>query len=166
MEGHLRAKKMKIQKVHRTEAKKITELTMRSKNHWNYGAAQIAEWRDELTLTPEYIDKEQVYKLEVSGRLVGFYAFHPENSEVIALNFLFVEPEYIGKGYGKILITDFLKRIEKLDYRKVTLDADPNTENFYKAIGFNVVGRRKSAIKDRFLPIMEMDLSKLASNKE
>ncbi len=154
----------KIEKAHRTDAEKITDLTIRSKNYWNYGDKQIMEWKDELTITPKYIDHNQVYKLTMNNELVGFYAFQPENEKIIKLNFLFIEPKCIGKGYGKILMNDFLKRIEKTDYEKITLDADPNAEKFYEKAGFKVVGKLKSSIKNRFLPIMEMEIKPAYNN--
>lgn len=149
---------MKIKKANKIDAEKLTDLTIRSKNYWNYGDSQIAEWRNELTITPKYINDNQVYKLMENDELIGFYAFQPENENTVKLNFLFIEPKYIGKGNGKILITNFLKRVKETDYKKVTLDADPNAEKFYKKIGFKVVGKLKSSIKDRFLPIMEMKI--------
>ena len=149
---------MKIEKANRTDAEKITDLTFRSKDYWNYGDKQIEEWKDDLTISSKYIDDNHVYKLTINDELIGFYAFQAENDKVVKLNFLFVEPKHIGAGYGKRLMVDFLKRIEKTNYEKVTLDADPNAEKFYKRIGFKVVGKLKSSIKDRFLPIMEMEI--------
>ncbi len=149
---------MKIEKAHHIDANELTDLTIRSKDHWNYGAKQIEEWKDDLTITPQYIDENQVFKLIISNELVGFYAFQPENETLVKLNFLFVEPKFIGKGYGKLLMNDFLDRIRKLDYKKVTLDSDPNAVVFYMRIGFSVIGQLKTKVKDRFLPIMEMDL--------
>ena len=52
---------MKIGKANKTDAEKITELAIRSKDYWNYGAKQIEEWRDGLTITSKYIDENQVY---------------------------------------------------------------------------------------------------------
>ena len=162
MESYLKrctqAEQMKIGKAHRKDAKKITDLTIRSKNYWNYGEKQIAEWKDELTITSKYIAENQVYKMTTSDGLIGFYAFQAESNKIVKLNFLFVAPEHIGNGYGKILINDFVKRIEKTDFKKVTLDADPNAEKFYEKVGFKVVGKLKSSIKNRFLPIMEMEI--------
>ncbi len=154
----------KIEKANRKDAEKITDLTIRSKNYWDYGDKQIAEWKDELTITSKYIDDNQVYKLTENYELVGFYAFKPENKKIIKLNFLFIEPRYIGKGYGKILITDFLQRIQGTSYEKITLEADPNAEKFYERVGFKVVGKLKTSIENRFLPIMEMEI-KPAYNK-
>lgn len=38
---------MIITNAKREDAKTLTELTIRSKNYWGYGHAQIEEWRDE-----------------------------------------------------------------------------------------------------------------------
>lgn len=90
--------------------------------------------------------------------LLGFYAFGFENSTDIKLNYLFVEPLYIGKGYGRVLLEDFMRRIKDSEYDRVILDADPNAEKFYSKYGFKVVGKLQSSIKDRYLPIMEYKL--------
>jgi len=156
---------MKIEKTGRTDAKVLTDLTIRSKSYWNYGKKQIEKWREELTITEKYIDENQIYKLVSDDILIGFYAYQPENETNIKLNYLFVEPKFIGKGYGKILITNFLKRVQNTEFKRVILDADPNAEKFYSGIGFRVIGKLKSTIKDRFLPIMEMEIKPVA-NKE
>ena len=154
---------MKINKAKSIDAYEITELTLRSKNYWNYGKEQIEAWREELTITPEYINKNQVFKIINENSLLGFYAYQPIDSKKVKLNYLFIEPKFIGQGLGKILMNDFLKRIEQNGFEKVTLDADPNAESFYQSFGFKVTGQLKSSIKDRFLPIMELNL-KLTHN--
>ena len=155
---------MKIERTVRKDAQDLTELTIRSKSYWNYGKEQIEEWREELTITEKYIDENQIYKLIVDNSLIGFYAYLPENETDIKLNYLFVEPKFIGKGYGKILMEDFLKRIENSEFKRVILDADPHAEKFYSRIGFRVIGKLKSSIKDRFLPIMELKIKPVANN--
>ena len=155
---------MKIEKANRTDASELTELTIRSKDYWNYGEKQIQEWRGDLTIKPNYIDENQVFKLIISNKLIGFYAFQPENEKLVKLNFLFVEPEFIGKGYGKLIMDDFLARIKKMDYEKATLDSDPNAVEFYRRIGFRIVGKLKTKVKDRFLPIMEMEIKPAYNN--
>jgi len=62
----------------------------------------------------------------------------------IKLNYLFVEPDFIGKGYGKILLDDFMDRIKDSEYKRVILDADPNAEQFYSKYGFKVIGKLQS----------------------
>lgn len=154
---------MKIEQALRTDAKDLTELTIRSKAHWNYGDKQIEEWRAELTISENYINDNNIYKLVIDKLLIGFYAYQAESNTDIKLNYLFVEPKYIGKRYGKLLMLDFLRRIENSEFKRVVLDADPNAEKFYSKFGFVVIGKLKSTIKDRFLPIMALSVNQ--SNK-
>ena len=150
---------MEIQKAQRKDAVSLTELTIRSKAHWGYKSAQIEKWRAELTITEKYIDENHMYKLIVENILLGFYAYQSENKTDLKLNYLFVEPKYIGKGYGKILMIDFLNRIKDSEFERIILDADPNAEKFYHNFGFKKIGKLKSSIKDRYLPIMELKLN-------
>lgn len=152
---------MKVIKAENTDAQELTRLTIQSKSYWEYSVEQIENWREDLTITPHYIDKNQVYKLIHNEQLVGFYAYQPVSKTDVKLNFLFVAPASIGKGYGKVLMTDFLQRIKTLAYKKAQLDADPNAEAFYKSQGFRVIGKLKSSIEGRFLPIMEKELTGL-----
>ncbi|NHF61206.1 GNAT family N-acetyltransferase [Flavobacteriaceae bacterium TP-CH-4] len=147
---------MRIEKAKSSDSAKLTELTFRSKAHWGYSKKQLEEWRDELTVTPTYIRHNQVFKLTGHQQVIGFYAFRPENKTDVKLDFLFMEPRFIGKGYGKHLMDDCTKRIRSLGYKTITLDADPNAATFYGKVGFRVIGQLQSSIKERFLPIMKM----------
>lgn len=148
---------MKIEKASQTDAKEITALTIRSKSHWNYTAEQIEGWREELTITETYISENEVYKL-TDEELIGFYAFNKISQTKVKLFFFFIEPKYIGKGFGKKLIMDFVQRVKKMGYERVTVDADPNAEIFYSKLGFKTVDKLPSSIKNRFLPIMELSI--------
>ncbi|WP_394748539.1 GNAT family N-acetyltransferase [Spongiimicrobium salis] len=149
---------MRIEEANNTDAQKLTQLTIQSKSYWGYPARQIEEWKDELTITASYIATNEVYKIGDENNIMGFYAYEFINSQEVKLNFLFIDPAYIGKGLGKILMNDFLDRIAKDGYKSVTLDADPNAENFYAKQGFRVIGQLQSSIKDRFLPIMYKEI--------
>lgn len=146
---------MTIEKAIPTDSEVITELTLRSKAYWNYDPAQVEAWRGDLTVSAEYIEANQVYKLMLNEECIGFYAYRALNDALVKLDFLFVEPKCIGKGYGKVLMNHCLQDLAQSNYQIVRLDADPNAEAFYKRCGFEVVGQLESSIKDRFLPIME-----------
>lgn len=150
--------KMKIKKAHISDSKQLTELTIRSKSYWKYSKLQIEKWRDDLSVSKNYILEKKVYKLTDNEKLIGYYSYFKLNEEDVKLENLFIEPDFIGKGYGKMLMLDMLQRIEKTEIKRVILDADPNSRVFYEHIGFKVIGKRKSSIKDRFLPIMEIKI--------
>ena len=67
-------------------------------------------------------------------------------------------PAFIGKGFGKVLMNDFLGRLKFSDVQKVVLKSEPNAEEFYVKLGFVKVGQIETSIKDRFLPIMELQI--------
>ena len=152
---------MTIEKARKKDARILTDLTIRSKSYWDYSAEQIMSWKDDLTITTAYIDKNEVYKLTNKHNIIiGYYSYIILNNAVIKLDNLFIDPPYIGHDYGTLLMNDFLKRIKSLKFEKVTLDADPNAEKFYHKFGFKTVGKLKSTVENRFLPIMEIKISK------
>ena len=152
---------MTIEKARKKDARILTDLTIRSKSYWDYSAEQIMSWKDDLTITTAYIDKNEVYKLTNKHNIIiGYYSYIILNNAVIKLDNLFIDPPYIGLDYGTLLMNDFLKRIKSLKFEKVTLDADPNAEKFYHKFGFKTVGKLKSTVENRFLPIMEIKISK------
>ncbi|MGB1041082.1 MAG: GNAT family N-acetyltransferase [Flavobacteriales bacterium] len=150
---------MKIEKSIQTDSKKLTELTIRSKSHWDYCMQQIEKWRDDLTVSEDYIIEKEVYKLiDSKDKIIGYYSFFKIDEVNVKLENLFVEPKFIGYGYGKMLMNDFIERIRKTRTEKIILDSDPNAENFYAKNGFKVVGKLKTSIEGRFLPIMELKI--------
>ena len=157
---------MKIEKAIRTDAEDLTELTIRSKSHWNYSTQQIKNWRNDLTISETYITEKKVYKLiDNENKIIGYYSyFKMDDNQMVKLENLFIEPKFIKCGFGKMLMTDFLERIKKTKTEKIILDADPNAEKFYEQIGFKVIGKLETSIKGRFLPIMELKIKPVANN--
>jgi predicted N-acetyltransferase YhbS len=66
-------------------------------------------------------------------------------------------PDFIGKGLGKMLLNDFFIRMKNSDVQKVILNSEPNAEDFYIKFGFVKVGQMETSIKNRYLPIMELN---------
>lgn len=112
-------------------------------------------WRAELTIHPEYISENDVYKLLTDDGLIGYYSYFLISHEMVKLDNLFIEPTRIGKGHGLLLLSHLIDHVRTKGCNKVTLDADPHAEPFYLNQGFTTVGQLESSIKDRFLPIME-----------
>jgi len=149
---------MIITKSKKTDHIKLTTITKKSKAYWGYSQQQIKIWDRELTLTKEYIDQNEVYSLVIEGRIIGYYSYLSIGSNKVKLDNLFILPDFIGKQLGTRLMEDFLMRVKEKGFTVVTLDSEPNSENFYKKLGFRVVGQLATSIKDRYMPIMEKDL--------
>lgn len=149
---------MIVEKANRIDHKELTDLTKKSKSYWGYSPDQIEKWNDDLTITQKYIYNNYVFKLSDNGQIIGYYSYLRLNSKTVKLVNIFIHPKHIRKGYGKFLMENFIERMKKDKFKKITLDSEPNAEAFYKNFDFTVVGKLESSIKDRFLPIMEKEI--------
>lgn len=144
---------MEIRKSVAKDHVELTDLCKRSKNIWNYPEDWMQIWDEDLTVTEDFIKENNVYQFVKDARICGFYSYLPEGKN-IRLEHLFVHPNYINKGIGRILIKDFFERIENSIFENIILDADPNAENFYIKFGFNRVDLKPTKIEGRCLPVM------------
>lgn len=131
----------------------LTKLTKASKAHWGFEPDVLEKWSDELTISSAYIKESFVFKLMLQDHLIGYYSYFEESPTTVKLDNLFIHPDFIRKGFGSILMDDFLKRVST-KYSKIILDAEPNAETFYANYGFKTIGQLPSKIEGRFLPIM------------
>jgi len=156
---------MQVEKANITDNEILTAITKKSKAYWGYSEEQILKWSTNLTVTQDYIKENRTFKLIKENTIIGYYSYILKEEKIVKLDNLFVLPEYIGKGFGKYLMDDFLSRMREEEIEKVTLDSEPNAEKFYLKIGFKKIGEVETSIKNRFMPIMEMNLKEEESNR-
>ena len=149
---------MTIQKAIPSDHEILTQITKKSKAYWGYSNEQIEDWSPFLTVTEEYIETNSVFNLMLDNQIIGYYSFFHESENSIKLDNLFVLPDFIGKGFGKLLMNDFLVRLQDLSVQKVVLNSEPNAESFYIKFGFVKIGQIETSIKDRYLPIMQLKI--------
>ena len=81
--------------------------------------------------------------------VIGFSGLAENNLEA-----LFLHPEYLGKGGGKMLVNHArkLKGSLVVDVN----EQNPDALNFYKSVGFEVVGRSETDAGGRPYPILHL----------
>lgn len=144
-----------------TEAKIISALALRSKAHWDYSAAFIKSFREELTYTQKTINNSQFHFFvkEIAGAIVGFYCLFSICEDQFELEALFVEPERIGRGIGRELLDHAKSQVSRLGCRSFIIQSDPNAEKFYLSAGAKVTDKRESgSIPGRYLSILTINL--------
>lgn len=137
----------------------LTNIALISKAYWGYPNELIESWRSDLTVTPKMIEDAFVYKFVQNNKIAGFYILNQPIKNNIELEMLFILPEFIEKGIGKELLLHAFEKARKLNINKLTLLADPNAVDFYKSQGFIIIDKKESTIPNRFLPIMQADLT-------
>ena len=56
------------------------------------------------------------------------------------------------------MMNHFIQQVKDKGYERIHLESEPNVEKFYQNLGFKVIDWLESSIKNRFLPIMELEL--------
>jgi GNAT superfamily N-acetyltransferase len=140
------------------DAKILTEIALKSKAIWNYTEEQLKNWTDDLTVSKKMIRDLIVFKFMFDDIIIGFYILNPPELKKIELEFLFVLPEFIGKGIGNQLIQHAFSYAKNLKCSEITLIADPNAVPFYESKGFKTIDKIQSSIFNRYLPVMSKEL--------
>lgn len=142
------------------EAASLTELGMRSKAHWGYDDAFMAACREEMTLPAAEVvaRRTEVAEDPATGRVLGFATLEGAAPHG-ALGMLFVDPDAMGRGAGRLLYEHAVTTAARLGFTRLSIDADPNAESFYLAMGAVTVGRVPSgSIAGRTLPRMTVEV--------
>ena len=141
------------------DAKKLSEIAVKSKAFWGYTPAQIESWQKELTVSTKIIQECRVSKFLIDDQIAGFYVLNPPKEENIELEMLFVLPPFIGKGIGSQLLVDAFSKAEEVKAKSITLLSDPNAVSFYQSKGFYQIDKKESTISGRFLWVMKKDVA-------
>ncbi len=116
----------------------------------------MEQCKKDLTATEDYIEEQPVYLLEQNNRIMAFYSFSITNYKLEAL---FIDPDYIGKGVGKIMWTHLMNKAKELGMNEFTLDSEPKAEGFYLKMGAIKTGFTLSTVfPDRKLPLMKVQV--------
>jgi len=151
---------MTIRRAHRSEAEELTRIAHAAKRHWDYPEAWIREWREQLTVTAEYIDGHRVFVAEVEGGVGGFYALSGD-AAVIELDHMWVDPPHIGRGIGRRLVEHGMHEARGGGGRRIEIDSDPHAESFYLRLGARRIGKTPAPVDgdaERYLPRMLLEL--------
>ncbi|MGE4313723.1 MAG: GNAT family N-acetyltransferase [Pseudobdellovibrionaceae bacterium] len=144
---------MTIRKADEQDVAELNALSKRSKAHWGYSDDFIESCVPFLNLEPEEL--EDTFLLEEGGKILGLYSvwFADDAPE---LTRLFVEPAFIGKGYGKALWLHAVEHVKSKGHDRMFLVGDPHAmESFYIPMGCALINEVESeAQKGRLLPVL------------
>lgn len=143
-----------IRPARAAEAGTLTDLALRSKAHWGYDAQFLEACRDELTVAANEVTRRRAMVADRDGHILGFTTLEGEPPTGV-LGMMFVDPQAIGQGIGRLLFEHTIATGRDLGFTQLTIDADPNAEPFYRAMGAVRIGNVPSgSIADRVLPQM------------
>ena len=147
-----------IERALPAHADTLTRLAHAAKRHWRYAEADIALWKDALTVTPEFIARHPVYRARADDVIVGFYALTGHGATRV-LEHLWVAPPHIGIGIGRRLFAHAADHLRAEGVTALRIEADPYAEGFYLKAGARRVGEVASTPAGRTLPVLLLTLA-------
>jgi len=158
----LMPRSLRIREAIPQEAHLLSRLALRSKAHWGYSQDFLDACRSELAVDASRIgtDAYQCFATLDGDSIVGFYTLENASDGSCELEALFVEPEHIGSGVGRLLIQHAVQRLSERGVERLTIQGDPHATEFYVAAGARQVGTRESdSIPGRELPLFEIEIA-------
>lgn len=159
-------RKVQIDNAQESDSDVLTEISFAAKRHWNYPDKYFDTWRNELTITKDYITQNIVIKALYQSFALGFFSIVENKADFYSgeifvnkgfwLEHLFIKPEYHKLGIGRLLI-DHAKHISKnVGISDLLIFVDPNARGFYDKIGADYLYETKSSIPGRLIPVYNL----------
>ena len=133
----------------------LTDICLQTKKHWGYPEYLIDLWKDELTITPRYIRKHNLLKVQNErDQILGFGSIESVNGNgTFEIHHFWVLPEFSGKNIEKILLEHLESRFGEKKTIKVV--SDPNALQIFRNCGYQKVGEVESRPDGRKLPLLK-----------
>lgn len=151
---------MRIVRAQPADAPALSAVAWAAKAHWGYPAFWLEQWRNQLTITADFIATNEIFAAVTDGQITGFYGL-VARGDVMRLEHLWVLPHAIGRGIGETLFQRAAARARALGFARLTIEADPNAEGLYLRMGAVRTSLLATEIEGqrRELPLLTYNLS-------
>lgn len=87
---------------------------------------------------------------ELDGKVIAMGAFRKKNEDTAEMKRMRVNPEFQGKGFGKMILDELEKRARGMGYKRMILDTSQKwtrARNFYKKNGYEEFDRKQMIVR-------------------
>jgi len=148
----------------------LSHIALMGKMHWNYPESYFKIWEKELLITKEYISLNTVFVAVVKNEVIGFYSIIKIEEDFMAdevfvkkgfwLEHIFILPGFHKMGIGTKLMKHAISYCKENDIDKLQVFVEPYSVGFYDKIGGEYIADSPSSIKDRYVPLYEINIKK------
>jgi GNAT superfamily N-acetyltransferase len=151
---------MEILRAKPAEAPALSGIAFAAKQHWGYPARWMEQWRNVLTLQPDFIAQHETYTAFLEGQAIGFYSLR-RGLDRMHLEHLWVLPQKMGRGIGRTLFAHAIEQLKAAGFRTLEIESDPNAAGFYERMGARQVGVTVTELEgqSRELPVLIYEIN-------
>ncbi|MBX2871752.1 MAG: GNAT family N-acetyltransferase [Saprospiraceae bacterium] len=149
---------LQIVKAEKADCPTLTKISKAAKAYWGYAQEWLDLWDADLTITPQLMEKDSIYKLVAGKEVLGFCVI-AEQGGILEIEHLWIRPQDIGRGLGKLLLQKVLDEVITESHVTLSVVADPNATGFYEKFGLKTVEYIPSQPEGRQLPLMQLPLN-------
>ena len=147
-----------IRRARPSEAEELTQLARSAKASWGDPAEWLDAWREELTITAEYVLQNQVVVADTGDGLAGVAALERVRGDAV-LEHVWVAATQQRQGIGEALVVHALTLASEAGDRSVRVTSDPRAVGFYERLGGRLAGSVPApmpGMPERVLPVLEL----------
>lgn len=141
-----------IRQAKTCESEVLTDIAAASEAYWGYDENFMKNYKAIYKVTDEFIISNPTFVIEDNDKIIGFYSIIRSDKE-ISVEYFYIEPKNVGKGYGKILWSHMTAYCKEQGISEIELVTSPQAKEFYIKMGAKLLGEVDSlVIKDRKIP--------------
>jgi len=134
------------------EYETLTDIAIKSEAYWGYDSDYMDKFKSIYNVSEEFIRSNPTVLIEEDNSIIGFYGLICKDNET-SLEYFFIEPKYIGKGYGKLLWNYLVNDCKNLGIKDFDIVTSPQAKEFYVKMGAIPCGEVESLLKKgRIIP--------------
>ena len=124
----------------------LTNIPINSEAYWGYDEDYMESFKDTYRVSENYISNYPTFLMEDDKEVVGFYGILMNEGET-ELEYFFIDPRYIRKGYGKLLWQHVIETARSLNIKAFEIITSPEAIGFYTKLGALKIGEVESLVK-------------------
>lgn len=143
---------MYLRKADIKEIDYLSELVYNSEKSLGFDESYMSIFKDKYNINKEFIKNNPSYCMIEDDNIIGFFGLQ-NNEPAYELEFFYINSDYLGKGYGKIMFQLLIEQFKALNIREINLVTSPESIEFYTKLGAVKIGETKSLIDcNRIIP--------------
>lgn len=149
----------KFRSVKLKDAESLTNLAAEAEAYLGYDEEFMEIYKIIYSVTPEIISENITCLLEDDGEIIGFYLVEQE-AYLGILEYFYIKPKYMGKGYGKTMWNHMIDICEGLGILELEFVTSPQSKDFYINMGSMVIKEVTSEVDNRIIPKLRYKITR------